>query len=160
MPETIGYLSDTNPETSEFAVEGGTEGERTSATSLRADQFFRRTTLGFYPYGTGSVPEAPNWYLLIPNRFIFESSVLVGVPSFAAAPVGPETRPLPAASAASIISFSVLFRTPLSANAGLVAVWEEGRLSHVSSTTQMSPSLKITARSITFCNSRTLPGQP
>src|ERR1700681_2034601 len=121
--------------------------------------FVRRTSLGVYPYATGSVPEALNWYLLIPNRFIFESSVLVGMPSFAAAPVGPETRPLLAASAASIISFSVLYRTPLSVNAGLAAVWEEGRLSQVSSTEKMSPSLKMTARSITLCSSRTLPGQ-
>src|SRR6266851_652197 len=118
------------------------------------------TWLGDWPHATGSVPEALNWYLLIPNRFIFESSVLVGMPSFVAAPVGPETRPLLAASAASIISLSLLCRTPLSANAGLVALWEEGRLSQVSSTTQISPSLKITARSITFCNSRTFPGQP
>src|SRR5271155_1785769 len=121
--------------------------------------FVRRTSLGVYPCATGSVPEALNWYLLIPNRFIFESSVLVGMQSFAAAPVGPETRPLLAASAASIISFSLLFRTPLSANAGLAALRQEGRLSQVSSTAQISPSLKITARSITFCNSRTFPGQ-
>src|ERR1700687_107383 len=115
--------------------------------------FVRRTSLGVQPYATGSAPKALNWYLWIPNRFIFESSVLVGMPSFAAAPVGPETRPLLAASAASIISFSLLCRTPLSANAGLAAVWEEGRLSQVSSTAQISPSLKITARLSTFCYS-------
>src|SRR6266404_5713640 len=38
MPETIGHLSGTNPEISEFAVEGGWESERTSATYLRSDQ--------------------------------------------------------------------------------------------------------------------------
>jgi hypothetical protein len=32
MPETIGHLSGTNPEISEFSVEGGWESERTSAT--------------------------------------------------------------------------------------------------------------------------------
>src|SRR5882757_5370004 len=31
--------------------------------------------------------------LLIPRRLIFESSVRAGMPSFAAAPAGPETRP-------------------------------------------------------------------
>src|SRR5580700_186609 len=160
MPETTEYLSDTNPEISEFSVEGGWEKERTAATAYVRGRFGRRTALGAQPYATGSVPEALNRYLLIPNRFIFESSVWVGMPSFVAAPVGPETRPLLSASAASIISFSLLCRTPLSANAGLAAVWEDGRLSQVSSTAQISPSLKITARSITFCNSRTFPGQP
>jgi hypothetical protein len=34
-----------------------------------------------------------NRYLSIPRRWIFESSVDVGTPSLAAAPVGPDTRP-------------------------------------------------------------------
>jgi hypothetical protein len=38
MPETIGNSIGTNPEISEFSVEGGWEKERTSATHLRSDQ--------------------------------------------------------------------------------------------------------------------------
>jgi hypothetical protein len=38
MPEMIGHLSSTNPEISEFSVEGGWESEITSATYLRSDQ--------------------------------------------------------------------------------------------------------------------------
>lgn len=34
-----------------------------------------------------------NWCLLIPSLWIFDSSVWRGIPSFAAAPDGPETRP-------------------------------------------------------------------
>jgi hypothetical protein len=37
MPETIGHLNGTNPEISEFSVEGGWESESTS-TYLRSDQ--------------------------------------------------------------------------------------------------------------------------
>ena len=39
MPEKIGYLSGTNSEFSEFAVGGGWESERTSATYLRSVKF-------------------------------------------------------------------------------------------------------------------------
>jgi hypothetical protein len=38
MSETIGHLSGTNSEISEFSVEGGWESERTSATYLRSNQ--------------------------------------------------------------------------------------------------------------------------
>ena len=48
-----------------------------------------------------------NRVLLILKALIRLSSVDGGIPSFAAAPVGPETRPLVAASAASIISRSL-----------------------------------------------------
>src|SRR6266516_5775515 len=95
--------------------------------------------------------------LLIFSRLIFESSVCAGSPSLTAAPSGPETRPWLCASAASIISFSWPTSAPLSATVGLVnrGVWA---LSHVSSTQKVSPSLRMTARSITFCSSRTFPG--
>jgi hypothetical protein len=49
-----------------------------------------------------------NLYLFIFRRLIFESSVREGSPSFAAALVVPEIRPLLSASAASIICFSQL----------------------------------------------------
>jgi len=39
------------------------------------------------------------------------------------------------------------------------AVFGVTGVSQVSSTEKVSPSLRITTRSITFCNSRTLPGQ-
>ena len=83
----------------------------------------------------------------------------MGSPSLAAAPVGPEIWPWLSASAASIISFSCLSSAPLSAGLGLAA-WGGSRLIQVSSTERVSPSLRMTARSITFCSSRTLPGQP
>ena len=37
--------------------------------------------------------------------------------------------------------------------------FDGSRLSHVSSTANVSESLRVTARSITFCSSRTFPGQ-
>ena len=50
------------------------------------------------------------WTLLpvlsMPSRLIFDSSVCRGIPSFAAAPEGPEMRPWVSASAAAIISAS------------------------------------------------------
>src|SRR5579862_2739864 len=108
------------------------------------DQFDRRTL---------------NRYLLIPNRLIFASSVGLGSPSLVAAPPGPETRPPLSVRAASIISFSCRCSALFSATVGPPDCGA-CRLSHVSSTQKMSPSLRITALSITFCSSRTLPGQP
>src|SRR2546426_12456115 len=95
--------------------------------------------------------------LLIFRRLIFESRVCAGSLSISAAPAGPETRPWLRASAASIISFSRPRSAPLSATVDLVnrGVWA---VSHVSSTQKVSPSLRMTARSITFCSSRTFPG--
>src|SRR6202048_1127416 len=100
-----------------------------------------------------------NRNLLIPKRLIFESRVRVGSPSLAAAPVGPPIPPWLSASAASIISFSCLSSAPSSAALGLAALGGS-RLTPVSSTEKGSPSLRVRARSITFCSSRTLPGQP
>ena len=45
-------------------------------------------------------------YLSMPRRLIFDSSVCRGIPSFAAAPEGPDMRPWLSARAASIISIS------------------------------------------------------
>ena len=47
-----------------------------------------------------------NWPFRMPSCLIFDSSVDGGIPSVAAAPRGPATRPLLFASAASIMSFS------------------------------------------------------
>src|SRR6266853_5799733 len=83
-----------------------------------------------------------------------------GIRSFAAAPRGPETRPLVSASAASIISRSLRGSTfkpgDASARDGCGEVLLE---SHNSSTEKTSVELRIIDLSITFCNSRILPGQ-
>src|SRR5580698_6206410 len=101
-----------------------------------------------------------NRNLSIPSRLIFASSVCVGRASLAAAPVGPEIRPRLSASAASIISLSWLRRASPSATVEPATRLVDSRLNQVSSTEKVSSSLKIMARSITFCSSRTLPGQP
>jgi len=54
---------------------------------------------------------------LIPSFLILKSSVCLGMPSFAAAPVGPEIRPSASRSAFSIIAFS---RCERSATNGMV----------------------------------------
>src|SRR5438445_5979209 len=90
-----------------------------------------------------------NLYLFIFRRLIFESSVRDGSPSFAAAPAVPEIRPLLCASAASIICISCFTSAPLSgserANLGGASLF-----SQLSSTENVSPSHRITARSITL----------
>src|SRR5687767_1346686 len=98
-------------------------------------------------------------YLLIFNDRIFDSSVEAGIPSFAAAPWGPETRPPVAARADSISSFSC--------TAGFLVEGlpfgrgnEDSELSQLGSTENSSDSQTITDRSITFCSSRMFPGQP
>jgi len=96
-------------------------------------------------------------YLSIPRRLIFESSVRVGTPSLAAAPAGPDTRPRLSASAASIMFLSCWSNSPLRAVVRR-GTSDGSRLSHVSSTAKVSASLRMTARSITFCSSRMLPG--
>jgi hypothetical protein len=97
-------------------------------------------------------------FLLIFNDLIFDSSVDRGMPSLVAAPEGPYTRPPHSRKAASIADFSCsgsrlkrlgwTFRSPA----------EGGRESQLSSTENVCDSHTITDRSITFCNSRTLPG--
>ena len=60
--------------------------------------------------GGGTVSRILNWYLLIFKALIHVSRV-GGTRSLAAAPDGPETRPLVSASAASIVSRSLLGST-------------------------------------------------
>ncbi len=82
------------------------------------------------------------------------------MPSFAAAPDGPEMRPRLSASAASINSRSLRGSVGTGTAAGTTAI--DGRASvrsQDSSTAKTSPVLRITDRSMTFCNSRMLPGQ-
>src|SRR6266851_10340745 len=80
-----------------------------------------------------------NLYLFIFRRLIFESSVRVGSPSFAAAPAVPEIRPLLSASAASIICFSCLTSTPLSGS-GRANLGGASLFSQLFSTENVSPS--------------------
>ena len=98
-------------------------------------------------------------YLFIFKRLIFESRVRAGRPSLAAAPFGPEIWPWLKASAASIICFSWVTKALLSVRVRL-SVGGGSRLSQISSTENVSPSARMTARSITFWSSRTFPGQP
>src|ERR1700688_70238 len=98
-------------------------------------------------------------FLLIFSDLIFDSRVDPGMPSLAAAPDGPDTRPRLARRAASIISFSSAanFRDISSRPVGSL---ERGcRESQLSSTEKFSVSHTITDRSMTFCNSRMFPGQ-
>src|SRR5260370_25788334 len=101
---------------------------------------------------------ALNRYFSILSRLILDSRVCAGSPSLAAAPSDPEIRPRLSANAASMISLSCLSRAPFS-----VPVRPRfeicSRFNEVWSTARVSPSLRITARSMTFCNSRTFPGQ-
>jgi hypothetical protein len=79
----------------------------------------------------------------------------------AAAPEAPDMRPLLSASAASIISRS-LFGSMFKAN-GLSARGASGGVplaSHISSIEKTSVEPRMIDHSITFCNSRILPGQP
>ena len=99
-----------------------------------------------------------NWYRLIPSFVIFDSSVCLGIPNLAAAPVEPEMRPWHSCSAVSIIAFSRSTRFAIN---GVLISQGAGvcLFSQDLSTEKASPSHKITARSITFCSSRILPGQ-
>src|SRR5580704_6023544 len=98
-------------------------------------------------------------FLLIFSDLIFESSVVPGIPSLAAAPDGPKTLPLVSRSAASIISFSWAASFSEKSNCIFGPVAEGRRESQLSSTEKVSVSHTMTERSITFCNSRILPGQ-
>src|SRR5215469_15016110 len=95
-------------------------------------------------------------YLSRPSLRIFDSSVWRGIPSFAAAPEGPDIRPWLSARAASIISTS---RSPNVERPLRCDDSSDSLSSQLSSTTKVSVSLRITARSTTFCNSRIFPGQ-
>src|SRR6476661_5684710 len=101
-----------------------------------------------------------NCCLLIFRALIRVSRVDGGIRSLAAAPEGPETRPLVSASAASMISRSLRGSTlkagDVSTRDACGAVLLE---SHNSSTEKTSVEPRMMDRSITFCNSRILPGQ-
>src|SRR5712671_6235555 len=93
--------------------------------------------------------------LLIFNARIFDSSVERGMPSRAAAPDAPNTRPSVARSASSISAFSCEAIVPDIPSRLSTA----GRVDNqLSSTVNSSVSDTITDRSITFCSSRTFPG--
>jgi hypothetical protein len=101
-----------------------------------------------------------NWRLSIFSVLIRVSRVVGGTRSLTAAPDAPDTRPLLSASAASIISRSLggsFFEASDVATRGVCEgiLWE----SHNSSTEKTSVELRIMDLSITFCNSRILPGQ-
>src|SRR5260370_42671323 len=96
------------------------------------------------------------------KALILRSRVDDGILSLAAAPDGPETRPRLSASAASIISRSLRDSslTLSGANTSTGGAGREVPLgSHNLSTEKTSVALRITDLSITFCNSRMLPGQ-
>src|SRR6516164_1875467 len=82
-------------------------------------------------------------FLSIFSDLIFESSVDPEIPSLTAAPEGPDTLPPLSKRAASLFC----------------SVAMGCRESQLSSTEKFSVSETITDRSITFCNSRMLPGQ-
>ena len=85
---------------------------------------------------------------------ILESSVEGGMPSFAAAPDEPDTRPLHSASTKSMSSFSCKTISCESGRAGLAAVDNQ-----LSSAEKFSESHGVEERSMTFCSSRMYPGQ-
>src|SRR5260370_11645946 len=98
-------------------------------------------------------------FLSIFSDLIFVSRVDPGMPSLAAAPDGPDTRPPLSRRATSIISFSwaASFRD---SSSGLFCSLARGcRESQLSSTEKFSLSHTITDRSLPFCNPRMLPGQ-
>src|ERR1700704_6987786 len=93
--------------------------------------------------------------LLTFNERIFDSSVERGIPSRAAAPEGPNTRPSVARSASSMSAFSCDASAPdIPSRLSTAGRADNQR----SSTVNSSVSDTITERSITFCNSRTFPG--
>src|SRR6266481_8826082 len=98
-------------------------------------------------------------FLLIFSDLIFDSRVDPGIPSLAAAPDCPDTRPPLSRRAASMISFSWAAGLRDSPGSLLGLVVGACRASQLSSTERFSVSHTITDRSMTFCNSRMLPGQ-
>src|SRR5580692_8697708 len=97
-------------------------------------------------------------FLSILSDLIFVSRVDPGIPSLAAAPDGPDTRPPLSRSAASISSLSWAASLRDSSSWPVASLARGGRESQLSSTEKFSVSHTITDRSMTFCNSRTLPG--
>src|SRR4029077_1344372 len=98
-------------------------------------------------------------FLLIFSDLIFESRVDPGIPNLAAAPDGPDTRPPDSRRATSIISFSWATSIRDSSRCPFGSLATDFRESQLSSTEKFSVSHTMSDRSITFCNSRMLPGQ-
>jgi len=99
-----------------------------------------------------------NRRLSMSNALIFDSRVDAGMPSFTAAPNGPDTRPLVSASIASIASFSfsssVVDRTGVGARDGGGPDRVDSRAgsleSQRSSIESVPVSVTMTARSMMF----------
>src|SRR2546428_7890585 len=87
------------------------------------------------------------------NFFILDSRVCRGMPSLAAAPVGPETSPRASRRAFSIMSLSCSTRFANMGIAGTADLGDTGR-NHGSSTTKVHPSDRDTSRPITVLKSR------
>src|SRR5260370_28586705 len=100
-----------------------------------------------------------NWCLLIFKALIRVSRVDGGIRSLAADLEGPETRPLVSARAASIISRSLRGSTLKADDVSARDTCGVPLESHNSSTEKTSGELRMMDLSITFCNSRMLPGQ-
>src|ERR1700691_4821916 len=98
-------------------------------------------------------------FLSIFNTRIFDSRVDRGMPSLSAAPSGPYTRPPQSRRASSIVDFSSEGGVRNRSRWTCGRVVEGLRESQLSSTENTSISLTMTDLSITFCNSRILPGQ-
>src|ERR1700687_1194215 len=98
-------------------------------------------------------------FLLMFSDLILDSRVDPGRPSLAAAPDGPDTWPRLSRRAASIMSFSWVASCRDSSGWLFGSLTRGRRASQLSSTEKFSVSHTITDRSMTFCNSRMLPGQ-
>src|SRR5258708_5621825 len=108
-----------------------------------------------YPVNSARLQPNLNRRLSIFKALILRSRVVGEIPSLAAAPDGPETRPLLSASAASIISRSLLPSRLKGADASTRDAGGDvsrnvSLESHNSSTEKTSPELRIRDLSITF----------
>src|SRR6266850_5588909 len=97
-------------------------------------------------------------FLLIFSSLIFDSRVDLAIPSLAAAPDGPYTRPPLSRRADSIMAFSCAGSLFSTSGRLLCSLATGRRDSQLSSTANVPVSQTITDRSITFCSSRILPG--
>src|SRR4029077_11454008 len=101
-----------------------------------------------------------NSLLRILRALILFSRVVGGTLMCSAAPKGPETRPRLPRNAASMIFRSSSRSLPRTFDTSTEFECRDGLLeSHDSSTRTISPEVRITDLSMTFCNSRILPGQ-
>src|SRR5580704_4642073 len=90
-------------------------------------------------------------FLSIFRERIFDSSVDLGMPNLAAAPVGPNIRPRLSFRAASIMSFSCTKSRRGSSTCGSGSGFSSGwRGNQLSSIEKISDSQRITERSMTF----------